>query len=32
MAAIDKFNHDNPPKASLAYYTRITYVRWGLIS
>lgn len=30
-AAIEQFSHYNLPKGSLAYYTRETYVKWGII-
>lgn len=31
-AAIKQFDHENLPSGSLVYYTRETYVKWGLIS
>jgi len=31
-AAINKFDHENLPSGSLVYYTRESYVKWGLIS
>lgn len=30
-AAIDQFDHNNPPSGSLTYYVRDAYVRWGLL-
>ena len=30
-SALDQFGHDNLPSGSLVYYTRETYVKWGLI-
>lgn len=29
--AVAQFDFDNPPKGSLTYYTRETYINWGLI-
>lgn len=31
-SAIKQFDHENLPSGSLIYYTRETYVKWGLIS
>jgi len=30
-AAIEQFSHYNLPKSSLTYYTRDTYIKWGII-
>lgn len=30
-AAINQFDHNNPPQGPLTYYTRETYKKWGII-